>query len=238
MNRRTGSRRQSPGIGAASKLYGIGAIDSNTYLETSNPSGTPGSAAGFYVAVIARPKVLAAANYWASCLTAAAGWGFIQPATSTMSFRAAAGDGSIIHSPTYSLAGLTNAIVPLVGVHDGTALRLYAARAQVGTGTAITGYSTISNRMRIGAGGASNSYLDWFGCIYGVGVPSLANIQQWFDDCVAQRRIADMPGTPASRIWRPIEDGSAPVDSVGSVAMTLSGTGHTTLSLTAPMWGW
>lgn len=96
----------------------------------------------------------------------------------------------------------------LVGVWDVPALKLrtYAKRAEVSTGTAVTGYSPYAaGGMRIGRGSfqAADTSCDGiviYGVAAGLGLPTLAQIQQQFDDTMANERIAGIPGLTNLRI--------------------------------------
>jgi hypothetical protein len=144
--------------------------------------------------------------------------------------------GTLVHSPGY--APPIGEIFGLVGVHDGTSVRLYANGVQVGSGTPIVGFLPDATAMYAGAAGAANGYLTYYGSGYGLGVPSANDVASWWDMTRGTRRIADMPTVPASRLWEPTEALANVVDSVGGVTLQLGAPLDQTLSATrSPAWG-
>ncbi len=93
-----------------------------------------------------------------------------------------------------------------VGVYDQPALKLrsYWKRAEVGTGTTITGYAPSAGGLRIGRNfNASDNSADGnyvFGVSAGLGLPSLAQVQALFDTVQATERIAGIPGMTNLRV--------------------------------------
>jgi hypothetical protein len=86
----------------------------------------------------------------------------------------------------------------VIGVHDGSKLRLYVKRVEIGTGTTISGFSPGTGPMRVGvrADGLASSHADKatvFGWSGGLGVPTAAEILQLFDDVERTGQIASIP---------------------------------------------
>lgn len=232
------TRRKTRRGGSSAKppLLGIGNMDgSNAYLASANPSGMAGADTGFWCACLVQFAYVADGLYGISSLAGASGWGFVT-GLGGLTFRAANGAGTVILAPvgTYE-AGKAYAAV---GVHDGSNVRLYLNGAQVDNGINITGYTPRNDIAYVGAGGPTDGYLSFYGAAYGLGVPSSQNILDWYGQVRAQRRVVDMPGAPASRLWRPTAGAADMTDLIGgSVTLSKFGAGHTALSLTSPNWG-
>jgi hypothetical protein len=219
-------------------MLGLTGICNPNALQTATPGGIAGQAAGFWVACVVRPTALGSGNYWLTRIAAAAGWGLLQNGASTLVFRCANGVGTLVSSPNFTLTGLTNTIVGVVGVHDGTTVRLYANRAEVGSGTAITGFTAHSNRTYVGAAGSASAFLDFFGAAGGTGVPSASDVATWFDLVKANRQIQNMPGSAVTtNKWIPNSGATAPVDSVGSSNFSITGS-LTLASVGGTAWSW
>jgi hypothetical protein len=94
-----------------------------------------------------------------------------------------------------------------IAVYDQPALRLraYFKRAEVSTGTVVTGYApNVVDGLRIGQRyGTQLSNADGlaiYGVAGGLGLPSLAEIQAMYDATMATERIAAIPGKTSFRI--------------------------------------
>lgn len=185
-------------------LYGAnGFTNSDAYAGSGVPSFV-GSAAGFWAAVLLFVELQSGAstrvlfgNYGAG--GANVGW-LIQAlgTNSTLSFVAASGANAAVTSPSQTIsAGDVGKLLLAIGVHNGSALQFFCKRVQVGTSTAITGYSSSTSPVNLGRDarvsfGASN--LRIFGGAAGLGVPSLAEIQALHDDVMANEDIRPIPG--------------------------------------------
>lgn len=219
-------------------LYGFDNMTATNYFTTTGGGGTPGDAAGFFVAYWCRVFNVANTQFWATCANAAAGWSIRQFAATTLQFRCFNGVAASVTSPALTLTGLEDKVVAVMGLHTGTALRLYANRAQVGTETAIVGYTPPTGATGHAIGSQANSGCDFYGMVSGVGVPSLANFQSWCDLLKSGRRTVDMPGVGGQHKWSagPIMGNIA--DTIGSSTMLRQGTGHTLKVNIAPTWAW
>lgn len=216
-------------------LYGIGGCDGgNRFLVTSAAAG-PGLASGFWVSVIVRLNSTSSGDYLISSAPGTSGWlTVISPAPSA-NFRAADGGGAYQVSPNLTLT--TGLVYALVGVFDGSNVRLYSQGAEVGSGSPCVGYTASSSLLYVAAGGALNGFLDFFGCGYGTGVPTPANIADWYDAVQTRRACVDMPGTPATHLWQPtIGWGNMPDLVGGLITLAKVGTGFNDLAIASPQW--
>jgi hypothetical protein len=208
------------------KIIGIGNLSATNYFTTAGGGGTPGDASGFYVAYFCRPILPANADFWGAAVQAAAGWSLRQLASTTLQFRCANGAGTFVNSPALTLTSLVNKACCVMGVHDGSHVRLYANLAEVSSGTAITGYTAPSGATGHAIGSQNPSGNEFYGMVSGLGVPSLANFQAWCLATKRERAVQDMPGVPAQHMWRASALANIS-DLIGSSTMLKRGTGHT-----------
>ncbi len=245
MSRRFGRRdgngdRASGGDAATPTLLGVGGIDNDTSMVTAAPGGVAGVDTGFFIAMLIRPLRAESGTAWVQRrVIGTQGYIARQLAATTLVFSCANGVGTFINSPAYTITPDIGKVTGLVLGHDGSNLRMYAQRVEVGSGTPITGYTPAPAVAMLfgGAGGVIPQY-DFFGAVGGPGVPSLANIQAWFDGCKAAYACVQMPSVPGSNMWNARSPLAAPLDSVGSNNLSFGGSGHTLISETAPTWGW
>lgn len=218
---RSRSRGSSTQSASSSTLPGnivINGFSTTSYYATANGLGVRGDGAGFYVLMVAIPRSPSNAQFWSSCTnTSSTGWQLRQINATDVVFRCFNGAGSVVASPAYTL--VPNVITAIMGVHTGTALRLYANRAQVGTENAIVGYSVPAAGLEHNIGRAVSSVAfaaDWIYLIGGAGVPSLANFQSWCDSFKVGlgRSGTDMPSVPGEHKWGPFP---FPVSATGTV---------------------
>lgn len=203
MGRRKGARTARRGRGSGgSTITGIRGFANTNYYSTVASGGENGVATGFGVASLftvlsqsARPEeqTIAAKNLrwgmWAN--TAATG----------VYFFCFDNGGTPRFSPTYTItASDVGKQMLAVGVHDGSAVRLYVQRAQVGSGTAIAGLNaSTANATAIGFGGSGVNRAATNLKIHGVAswrsVANLATVQAMFDAVKASRgSIASIGG--------------------------------------------
>lgn len=229
----------------ANTLYGFNGITGTNFYQTASPGGEPGSASGFGFFALWRPDTVSPAG----ALISRFGVGGYAIDLSAGSVRAYMVDGSAgtVIAPTYTvLAGDVGKVQLALAVHDGTKVRLYNQRVEVGAGSAITGYtaatttqqSELGERGNPGVGNAlSNGTL--FGGGAFTGAPSLAQIQAFFD---AVKTGAGIPttigGGTMTHVWRGAAFVPASLaDKVGSDAMSRVGS-PTAVTLTNPTWSW
>ena len=218
-------------------MYGYGTLSTSNYFTTAGGAGIVGNASGFYVAYLCKLTNIANSQYWSSCSAGSnSGWELRQNAASTLAFIAYDGSGVAKTSPAFTLTGLTGQVLAVMGVHDGSALKLYANRAQVGTSTALTGYTAAGAAAQSIARFAASG-CDLYGMVGGLGVPSLANFQSWCDAVKSARGIVDMVGVGGQHMWRAASTVANMSDMIGSATFTKTGTPTVAPNYT-PQWAW
>lgn len=236
--RRGGNRRGGVrgGGGGPAPMVGIGNLNTSNYFGTAAGGGTAGVDTGFFVAYLCRIITVANTQFWSYRSGGADGWQLRQMAATTLQFRA--WDGSAVSrvSPALTLTGLEGKVVAVMGLHTGSALRLYANRAQVGTETTLTGYTLPSGSTAHAIAQQFASGCEFYGMVSGNGVPSLANFQSWCDAVKVARGVVDMVGVAGEHMWRPGAGNLS--DLIGSSTMTKTGTGHTYVANRSPQWAW
>lgn len=106
---------------------------------------------------------------------------------------------------TYSSSD-RNKLQLYIGVWDATELKIrsFWKRDEVGTGTTIVGYTPSAGGVRIGRNlSASENSADFnhiYGCAFGIGLPTLTQIQAMFDETLANERIGSIPGMTSFRV--------------------------------------
>lgn len=212
-------------------LVGVG----NRYVSAAG-AGILGNAAGFYVAGLVAFMATAAANYVARNHAASTdGWRLWVGSTGLLTFGQTNGATALILSPTFDISSLLGRVLAVCGVYTSTHVRLYVNGAQVGSGTAITGYTgpTGAAVTALGFGTAQNSVS--MGVLGGDGVPSDANIAAWSVACKAARGLATMPGVAPQHSWTPLAAVANIADGVGSDTLTKVGT---PVAVTLRQWGY
>lgn len=232
------------GSGALAPLRGLSDLTVANYAQTEAPGGVGTAAAPYWVGVLASitsqaasaTRVLLASNQSSS------GWEF-----RTNGFNATAGfyswsgsSGALVASPLFTVtAGHVNKELLLVGVHDGTVLRLYADALEVASGTAITGYTPHVGRMRAGqrpTGTLMATDVTLYGWAGGHAAPSLAQVVAYFAAVKAARRMVSMAGVTTQSVWN-VTDVVSVLDSVGVDHMPVTGT-PTLVTKATPTWSW
>jgi hypothetical protein len=159
---------------------------------------------------LALPATLTVATPWMAVRgdNASAGWLIATTQSNErLVFRVRDGLGVQEAAPAYDIAPAdVGDIMGAVFVHTGTRLRAYVDRVQIGgNGPLIAGYTPYAGPTCIGCLPSTFNVRPYTPQVFGVGggngVPTLANIQAWFDACKADIDFADMPGVPMSRRW-------------------------------------
>lgn len=244
---------------------GVTGFSDLTYFQSALNAGIAGQAAGFWVAVYIIVTSQAVASTSRDLAgrrvgSGVSGWSINTATTNaTVTFGCANGAGSFLTSPAYTItAGDVSGAVALlvVGVHDGSNLRLYVKGAQVGSGTAITGFttSTVPN-MGLGNGNAAfPSGLSFgeppdgvivLGLAGGNGVPSAGEIATMDTACASANDIVAIPGK-TDHLYSLKQDiaaagGSLPIksaDRVGTDDLFLIGSGLVTAPRTERVWSY
>lgn len=119
-------------------------------------------------------------------------------------------------SATFAAADVGKVFL-IVGWHDGTKVRIAKQGVEVGTGTAITGYTAGGTVVDTYA--AANAYAVEFGGRCGgaaSGGLSSTNLSDHYAACVANGRIVAVPGLTTDKVWPIVE--SSPTLIVEEVA--------------------
>lgn len=238
MGSRSGGSAAAPPV-----LLGLTNLSAANFAQTANPGGIAGSAAGFWIAVAWSTLAQAgsATRTLVGTLNTGVGWEFrTNGSNGTLGFYVTNGAGVAIASPLFTIpAGHVGKDSYAVGVLTATHVRLYVDDAEVGAGTAITGMTPNTNRMRVGArltGTASATDLTFYGVAGGAGIPALADIQASSAALKANKRLGAMPNVTTQGIWN-VSDVVSVLDTVGVDHMPVTGT-PTLVSKPTPTWSW
>jgi len=232
------SRRQ-PAKTTRRRMYGVGSIDNDTYMVTADGGGTPGVDTGFYFGLLNYPRRSENGTSWFSRrVLNTSGYILRQLSGTTITFSCANNVGTFVNSPAWTV--VINQVTGILCVHDGSVLRLYVNRVEVGdgSGTAITGYTPSAVALGLGGAGGTTPQYDFYGAVSGHGVPDLAAVQGWFDACKGARACRAVPGLTPSNLWNARTTLAGPLDSAGSSNLSLGGSGHVLVAERSPVWGW
>lgn len=249
-----GVRRAGRAIGGATiaSLKGLtGFVATTNYAETASPGGINGVASGFWVAClfsIQSQAVGSATRHLVSkalAVTPVAGWLLRTSGTNTgIGLAAANGVGTAVATPAFAIpAGHVGKAVLVVGVHTGTSLQLYVDRLAQGAPAAITGYTPQVGAMRMGASPAGASAVastTIFGVAGGHAVPTLAQVQAYYDQVKAANGILGaMPGVTTQSAWNVLGATGTVPDSIDADPMTITTSGALSLvTQTPPVFSW
>jgi hypothetical protein len=164
------------------------------------------------------------------------GWKFRTTSTnSSLSFGSYSTIGALTEAPAYTVSSsVVGSILHICGVHDGTSVRFYVNGQEIGTGTAISGYSfPTSENFGIGldnntAGSILTGEITVFGVAGGNTVPTADEIYQAYVSSVRQADIVSIPAK-TEHLWsvKQSQNGSAPSplrDQIGTGNLTRNGT--------------
>lgn len=215
-------------------------------MLTANPGGIPGDDAGFWVALMFRVGTQAVASATRQLARrgggGTGGWMFYTTGTlGTLYFTANTAASQVLSPPYTIAAGDVGKIHIAVGVMDGSAVRLYTKRLEVGSGTAFPGtYAALADATSLGrTTAASLTDVTMFGLSGGHGVPALADIQSFYDTVKSGQSFdVAMPGSYTNERRWVCSSATTLTDSLGSGdSMTVSGS-LSTVSEAAPTWTW
>lgn len=231
-------------------IHAVGSLADSAYYETAN--GSPGTAAGFFYAVLFMIMSQAVSSQARMLLAKqaasnAAGYAMYTGGTNqTLLGVVTNGSGSAITGPStiFGAADVGRLLLAFC-VHDGAKVRTYVRRAELSTGTAITGYTVPTQPLRVGrhsvSAGMSAGSLQIFGWMSGHAVPSLAEIQAAHDAAMAHEDIIAIPDK-TDHLWSVKRDqqGVAPatiLDRIGTDHMARVGS-PTLAPEYRRAWGW
>lgn len=190
-------------------LFGPTSFTLADYIE-GLINALPGDALGFTVSVFGVPltqAVVSSNRYlWGQRGAGNQGWNFAVTGTNSAVVFGAGGNTTAVNSPSSTIAaGDVGKLGLWTGVYDGSA-RIYAKRAQSGSGSALTGgYApdtsvkpTVGKRSS-GAGIAADGWAI-YGVCYALGAATLAQVQAQHDAVMATERIQLPPGMPGTLV--------------------------------------
>lgn len=167
----------------------------------------PGDPAGFAVSILAtQSQLLSGRRPVSQRGSGSLGWEFQLSASAL--FFALGGASNATTSPGVAISGDVGRVQLYTGVWDGVAgvARAYAKRAQVSTGSPLTGgyapdtaVKPMIGRIPYGAGAPAVGF-PFFGLFYAVGIPTLAQIQAHHDAVMAHETMKAIPGMSGTLI--------------------------------------
>ena len=245
---RTGYAPIGSDIRTAMALIGATGFTTGDRYATTAPGGEAGVVGGFWAAALFKLSVQSGNRVITGTISGTAGWSIDTAAGPPTAIVMTATNGvpGFVEAPRYTiLPADLGKIMMAVGVHDGSNVRLYVNRLEVGTGTAITGYTAGSGAQGIGARGAGGAFTGGtiFGVTAGRGTKTLAQIQAMFDDVKIARDILASGMNPTNGWSFKRAGGAVPPASVanlgsGTDAQTRVGTALTYEVVSNPVWGW
>lgn len=233
------------GSGALGPLLGLTGFTGAIHAQTASPGGVQGINTGFWVAIAFSviSQASSANRTLLGTLGAGVGW---EIRTTTFNagiiFVASNGAGSAISTTSFVIpAGHVGKEMMAVFVHTGAGDEVipYIDAVQAGAAVACVGYTPNTARMRVGARLTGSqpatdiTVYDWAG---GHAVPTLAQVQAYFDAWKATRRMSAMPGVATQSAWD-VTDIATINDSIATDHMTVTGT-PTLVSKPAPVYTW
>ena len=160
-------------------------------------------------------------------------------ANASLQFYCEDGAVTFVYSPSYSIvSGDVGKAHVFTGVHDGSNLRLYVDRSEVGSGTSITGADGRSAATVIGSRPSVYGASGWTICgvACGVGVPSLATVQSHHDAVKAALAMTAIASI-TDRVWTADATGDQFDESEASEDAVKSGSALTVVTDSSPTWG-
>lgn len=229
------------GLRPTDLLWGLGSLSNPRALQTPSPGGIAGVNTGFHVGIVFRPLRTDSGNNLLSRSNGSSqGWHLRQSTATGLSFTCYNGVGAAATTATITLTSYVGQVCTAVGVHTGAGntIEFYFNGALVGS-AACVGFTPQSNRMYVGAAGSSTAYLDYFGALGGASIPTADQISSWHNLVKSNRSLFPVPGVTTSNYYPPVVSttATAPTDTVGSSNFSLVGTGHTSITVPAPIWG-
>lgn len=179
------------------------------------------------------------------------GWAiYSNPTTARLNFVTFDSGGKV--SPTRDwVSGDIGKVHAIVGTYDGSAIRMYFDRAQVGTSTACGTRDTPASTVRTSIGAGDINGTDQFaatnyeiiGTAFTDVAMSLANVQAWCDATKAANEIAPLGVGTTDYLWRASDNQglSSPwTDTRQGEALTRRGavSALNLVTITGPTWGW
>lgn len=209
-------------------LRGAETLTLTDYFETLINQLPGDAAAGFTVSLlgVVTSQSVTGGRHFAQRGSGNPGWEFLsQGSNASVAFSLGGGTTSVLVSSTIA-AGDVGKLGLYTGVWDPVAGmgRLYAKRAQVGTGTTLTGgfAPDAAVKAMLGRRSAGNPALGFalYGAYYALGVPTLAQVQAQFDLVLSTERIQPIAALGTGVLVDLVQDTAA-----GGVPATLTDRG-------------
>jgi hypothetical protein len=141
-----------------------------------------------------------------------------------------------VSAPTFAIAAAdVGKLLSITAGWDAAAgkVRFWVKRAEQGTGITMVGYTPGAGTLRLGeaVGGGPNDGVTIYGFQYGLGIPSLAEVQANYDATMADEDIVAFPGSRSTALYslkRSIAEngGAMPatlIDRIGTAHLTRTG---------------
>jgi hypothetical protein len=202
------------GYDASPVVSGCTGFTSTAYYANNGPGVLAGSTAGFWAAVsfVIDAQTAGTRTLFGSQDGVNGGWDIRLTGNTIgqLAFIDNGGGGRYTPNATISAADIGQVML-LVAVYDAAALkiRIYSKRAEVSTGTSVTGFRPSPVGARLGEhtlGGAASTNVAIFGAAYGVGVPTLGQVQALFDGVQANDgRMQVIPGLTSTLYDLPLD---------------------------------
>ncbi len=260
-NLKFSTRSVKPAVGTpVTTLIGGSGWDSTNFLGTGNDLGLRGATTGFWAAWLFTHNAVPSTSQYPFTFFDGSGKGWLwYSAASNGVFNFSCGNlsSAFIASPTHSLiSGNIGKIQLLVGVFTGAGgfVRQYASNAEIGSGTATSGYTLPGSGSSLycslgtrnnNAGGVPATDFTIFGCAGGNAVPSAGEITQLYADVKALGDIAPISGK-TNNLYSVKQDfvsgfPNGLLDKSGSANMTFRGglaSGIDIVTTSNPVWMW
>ncbi len=179
-------------------------------LRTAANGGPPGTAT-MSAGVVLRHDAVPAGVQFVFCRgdgVAAGGWLFWSNGAA-FQFSVIDGATTLRTAPAYTIvAGDVGKVVAYVGTLSGGTVRLFRNDAEVGSGTAVTGYTpgNAATQTAIGGagGGSANAtqYTILGGAVANASAPTQAEAVTWSTYVRGRRRVAQLPQAGTTHIWQ------------------------------------
>lgn len=227
-------------------VYAVDSLSTSNYYRGVSGEGLAGGTSMWAATLFILDSTPVGSDYLHMRGQAAVrGWRLYVTSANRTLFSIVNGVGTNVTSPNVGSVP-TAQVSGVVGTYDGATVRCYLNRAQLGSGTAATGYTApnAGDLYAIGVRSNATSPFDTgkiLGTCGGTGVPSLANIQSWFDNAKTAKDVVDMVGATTTHMFSVRENGrTIPPTWVEEKATgeDLTRTGTPTLHSEEPTWAW
>jgi hypothetical protein len=208
---------------AGRTAYGARNFSSGNGYATAVGAGVRGSTSGFWLALTPRYDVSpSAGSYMVACATDGTNGWYLQVINGNLIWTVRNTTPANVVTPSIALLATDVGITePILLHYTGSALRIYRKRTQQGADAAAGTYAPATSVMQIGQfnGTQGATFLSVFEAMGGNGNPSLAQVQQVFDDFESTGRLQPIGGGLTEHLWSFGDTSGVPVqvlDRIGS----------------------